>query len=176
MPIRSHKMERTTLTFGDCDANAQSPINITGSTADNSLNALAITYEASLIILINNSHAIEFEYEAGSSIELNGTAYELKQFHFHEQSEHTIDGKRYPLAVHLVHQSEAGAYVVIGVLFKAGSESSFLANFSDNLPAIKDEEYHVSDTLNAIDLIPVNAGYYNYRGSLTTPPCSETVN
>lgn len=164
------------LCYGDCDANAQSPINITGATADNSLNPLAMTYEPSPIMLINNGHAIEFEYEAGSSIDVNGTTYELKQFHFHGQSEHTINGKRYPLEVHLVHQSEAGDYVVVGVLFEAGSESSFLANFSDNLPAIKGEEYITSDTLDAIDLIPANAGYYNYQGSLTTPPCSETVN
>lgn len=173
---QANKPEFWGLCYGDCDANAQSPIDITGATADNSLNALNMTYEESPIKLINNGHAIEFEYEAGSTIEVNGTTYELKQFHFHGQSEHTINGKRYPLEMHLVHKSEAGDYAVVGVLFETGSESAFLANFADHLPAIKDEKYEAGDSLNAIDLIPANAGYYNYSGSLTTPPCSETVN
>jgi carbonic anhydrase len=161
------------LCYGDCDLTAQSPINITGSVADSNLIALNTTYEESRINLTNNGHAIEFEYETGSSIEVEGKVFQLNQFHFHAQSEHTVDGTRYPLEMHMVHQAADGDLVVVSVLFEVGAENDFLANFSDNLPISEGDTYNPTDVINVGDLIPANAGYYTYTGSLTTPPCSE---
>jgi len=44
----------------------------------------------------------------------------LKQFHFHHPSEHTIDGKAYPLEMHFVHAAPDGDLAVVGVLFEEG--------------------------------------------------------
>ena len=51
-------------------------------------------------------------------------AYDLLQFHFHwgyndyQGSEHTIDGHKYPLEMHLVHKSKDGRLTVLGFMFK----------------------------------------------------------
>jgi carbonic anhydrase len=44
--------------------------------------------------------------------------YNFLQFHFHSPSEHTLDGKQYPLEVHFVHQKVgASDLAVFGMLF-----------------------------------------------------------
>ena len=39
-----------------------------------------------------------------NSIEIDETLYYLKQFDFHAPSEHTLNGKTYPLELQLVHK------------------------------------------------------------------------
>ncbi len=118
---------------------------------------------------------MQFNYEASSTMDLNGVDYNLLQFHFHTGSEHTINGTQYPMEVHLVHQNDAGELAVVGIMFEEGNENAFLKNFSDNLPAAKDDNYSSTTKVNAGDLIPSTGGYFTYSGSLTTPPCSEIV-
>jgi carbonic anhydrase len=49
---------------------------------------------------------------------VDGDQYNFAQFHFHSPSEHTINGKQYPLEVHFVHQKAGGtALSVFGMLF-----------------------------------------------------------
>lgn len=55
--------------------------------------------------------------------------FELLQFHFHTGSEHTINGVRYDLCMHMVHATDAEIarpYAVIGLLFEEGNENTFL--------------------------------------------------
>jgi hypothetical protein len=40
-----------------------------------------------------------------SGCQLIGTSFDLKQFHFHTPSEHTVDGDYFPLEMHLVHEA-----------------------------------------------------------------------
>jgi len=41
----------------------------------------------------------------GAKTTVNGKEFELKQFHFHTPSEHTIDGEYFPLEMHMVHEA-----------------------------------------------------------------------
>ncbi len=159
----------------DCSGNIQSPINITGATADATLTDLETHYEAVPIEVINNGHTIEFEYEAGSKLTLFGADYELLQFHFHAGSEHTINGTQFPLEIHLVHKKSATELAVIGIMCEVGAENDFLKSFTDNLPAATNDHFSSATTVNLGDLLPNSTGYYTYGGSLTTPPCSEAV-
>ncbi len=162
--------------YGTCGGNHQSPIDITGAVANSALDAIDVDYNNAPIDLVNNGRAIQFNYTPGGTLKLPEGNFELLQFHFHSSSEHTVDGVRFPLEAHLVHEDDAtGNLAVISVLFKEGNENTFLANFSDNLPASADDTFTSNDMLNVADLLPVNASYYTYGGSLTTPPCSETV-
>ena len=68
--------------YAECSGSAQSPVNIAGATVDASLTALDLQYEDVPDQLINNGHTIEFEYEAGSTLNLNGMVFNLLQFHF----------------------------------------------------------------------------------------------
>jgi len=161
--------------FADCGGTAQSPVALTGDPADSSPNTLETHYEEVPIDLINNGHTVEFEYETGSKLTYGGDDYSLLQFHFHTMSEHTINGTRYPMEAHLVHQNSTGGLVVIGIMIEEGAENPFLKNFSDNLPAAAGFDYHSSGKVTVGDLIPSHGGYFTYSGSLTTPPCSEIV-
>jgi len=123
--------------------------------------------------LENNGHSIQFDYDAGSTVNVNGEEFELLQFHFHALSEHTVAGQQFPLEAHLVHQNTAGALAVVSVLFEAGNDNPFLSNFTDNLPQSEGESFTAADMVNVENILPADTGYYTYDGSLTTPPCSE---
>jgi carbonic anhydrase len=159
----------------DCGGSTQSPVNISGATADATLTALELNYQPAPINVEYNGHTVEFTYAAGSTLTLGGVEYELEQFHFHTLSEHTLNGQHYPMEIHLVHQSDAGAKAVVSILVTEGAENPFLANFSDNYPTEENAPYVTSDMVNVAELLPADAAYYSYSGSLTTPPCSEMV-
>jgi carbonic anhydrase len=97
------------------------------------------------------------------------------QFHFHTPSEHTIDGRSYPLEMHLVHADDQGRLAVLGVLFEVGEAHPGLAALAANLPAPHETTTVDGATINADALLPADLGYVRYDGSLTTPPCSEGV-
>jgi len=163
------------LCNADCGGNSQSPINIAGTTVDANLTALATNYQDVPINLFNNGRTVEFTYQAGSALTVDGVEYGLAQFHFHTLSEHTVDGDHFPMEIHLVHQSADGSLAVVSVLVKEGAENAFLKNFSDDYPATTVDVYQTTDMVNIADLLPSDMSYYTYSGSLTTPPCSEMV-
>lgn len=152
----------------------QSPVDLSGENATD-LPDITFNYQPSALNILNNGHTIQVNYDPGSTIEVAGTTYELKQFHFHVHSEHTIDGKAYPLEMHLVHQSAEGHLAVVGVMAEAGATNDPLAAVWENAPTAADETVHVDAMINAADLLPTDYIYFGYSGSLTTPPCSEGV-
>ena len=164
-------------TFATCSTGVeQSPIDIPASATVNPAD-IVFNYNPTALTISNNGHAIKVDYDAGSSIEVNGTTYNLLQFHFHALSEHTIDGNYAPVEMHLVHQSDAGEFAVVGVMLNEGSENTAYAPVWDNLPAVEgDPEAIAATTVNAADLLPAEQTYYRYNGSFTTPPCTEGVN
>jgi carbonic anhydrase len=153
---------------------AQSPIDISAPKS-HSLPSLALHYQETRISVVNNGHTIEVAYDPGSSLDIEGTRYQLIQFHFHTPSEHTIGGKHVPAELHLVHRSGDGRLAVIGVLMQAGPENTALAPLWNHLPPAEGPAQRVNARINAQDLVPPQHTSYRYDGSLTTPPCSEGV-
>ena len=155
---------------------AQSPIDIkTASLTDEELPAINVSYSATPLTVINSGYGVKVNYAAGSSITVGGKSYDLLQFHFHTPSEHTIDGKAFEMVAHLVHKAADGQLGVIGVLFEAGAENAVIGKVFDNLPAKGEEKAVAGESINVADILPSDLAYYNYSGSLTTPPCSEGV-
>ena len=96
------------------------------------------------------------------------------QFHFHAPSEHSVDGKLYDLEVHFVHlYKESGDLgAVIGIFFDKEEGGDYESEFLNNLWDGGDEVViQVESFLRNVDF----SEYWNYPGSLTTPPCTEGI-
>lgn len=163
--------------FSDCGGKAQSPIDIVtkNSTKGAELVVPKFSYGKSKVAIINNSHTVQFNVSGENMVNLNGKDYKLLQFHYHALSEHTVDGEYFPIEVHFVHQHSATDFAVLGVLFKEGKENELFKKYLDKFPTSKGE-YKSEDMIDLLSLFPADKSYYNYKGSLTTPPCSEVVN
>ncbi|HNP29077.1 MAG TPA: carbonic anhydrase family protein [Nitrospirales bacterium] len=161
----------------------QSPIDVKTSQDLESQSSLVFHYQSSPVHIVNNGHTVQVNYKAGSVVQFNGQEYELRQFHFHDPSEHHIDGKSFPGEMHLVHQSRSGHLLVIGVLIQIGEQHPLLdqagkwveQKLGHRIP-IEGEDIRSGLVLNVKDLLPNDTNhFYSYHGSLTTPPCSEGV-
>lgn len=162
-------------TYFACDGNAQSPINIDTKTAvSSSTNNLELNYNNSNVDVINNGHTEEFLISKGNTLTFNNKVYELKQFHMHTPSEHTVNGKHFPLELHFVNKAKDDTYAVISLLVSEGKESPLLAKYLQNFPK-EEGEFANNDMLNITTVLPSTTHFYNYKGSFTTPPCTEAV-
>ncbi|CAO2839479.1 unnamed protein product [Amaranthus hypochondriacus] len=129
--------------------------------------------------IINIDHSIELEWNEknNSKIQINNTHYFLLNVHWHSPSEHALNGIRYALEAHFVHQSVDNKTAVIAFLYKFGLPDPFLSSIEDKIrQKISNETAEVKG--GTIDPSTVRMGclqYYKYIGSLTTPPCSEPV-
>lgn len=165
---------KLTPEFGQCAGSNQSPVDLSGL-VEAKLAPLVLHYQAGGNTVVNNGHTVQVGYAPGSTLQLDGTRFELKQFHFHAPSENLIEGKSYPLEGHLVHVSDKGEIAVVAVMFEAGKANPVLAAAWSVLPAKVGEIQALKAPLSAEQLLPENRDYYRFSGSLTTPPCSEGV-
>lgn len=156
----------------------QSPIDIT-KTQKAKLSRIAFNYKTGPREIINNGHSVQVNMRKGNSILVSGKRYYLKQIHFHAPSEHLIDGKPADMVAHFVHKAGDGQIAVVAVMMNGCLENSTLGNLWKKLPTKAGGKRKFSKKLakwiKVVKLIPKNRGYYTYRGSLTTPPCTEDV-
>jgi carbonic anhydrase len=155
----------------------QSPIDLTGARPA-TLPRLALAYEAARLKAENNGHSVEVAYPPGSTVEIGGDRYELHQFHYHAPSEHRVAGRSLPLEFHFVNVGEDGRIAVLGVLVEAGRHNDAFAGLARALPDREGETVDVPGAVDAASLLPrrpQTAPRWSYRGSLTTPPCSQGV-
>ena len=165
--------------------NEQSPIDIRDSSVAR-LPVLTARYQRSdEITVITNGHTLEVEVqEVNELLVADEKQCELTQFHFHSRSEHNVGGVSFPMEAHLVHQCDDQGLLVIGVMlnYLEGEPNRALGAALENAARDQDGNF-VEDEMttpgvrySAKDLLPRSLSrYFNYPGSLTTPPCSETV-
>jgi len=126
--------------------------------------------------IVNNGHTIQIDTVGSGVLVIGKERYVLQQFHFHTPSEHTVDGRSYPLEAHFVHKTANGKLAVVGLLFEEGAENPALTPYWSRLP--KSAGPAVDLGKGGVDIgkvLPASQDVYRYAGSLTTPPCSEGV-
>nr|AFV46144.1 cytoplasmic carbonic anydrase [Portunus trituberculatus] len=180
----------------------QSPITIKrrGCPEDSRLSKMRAAYaDIRISELSNSGHSWKAQIGSGRSSlrggPLGDDEYVLEQFHPHwgktneRGSEHTIDGTCYPAELHLVHWNKSkfssfaqaaaseGGLAVLGMFLAVGQEHPEMSKICNLLPFInyKGQAITVTDAVRPETFLPKNGSYYTYSGSLTTPPCYESV-
>ncbi|KAF5293187.1 hypothetical protein FQA39_LY13655 [Lamprigera yunnana] len=135
-------------------------------------------------ISLTAKHAFPLEISSG----VLNVPYKFEQLHFHWGehndigSEHKINGYSYPLEMHVVHSQRArndtDELVVVAYFFKVTSTyNNELQNLLDALLVSAKEKYTnvVVKPFALARILPADFSYFTYKGSLTTPPYSESV-
>ncbi len=167
---------------GICGGKNQSPINIIHADASIGKSGLLesdIHYPNITTIdhIINNGHSIQYNFKGNDNyVNFKNKRYNLVQFHFHAPSEHTINGIRFPLVMHMVHVNEDKEFVVFGVLFQEGKRDESFGFLESYLPIKPGETKEINKPYDFSKDLPSSLEHFYYKGSLTTPPCTETVN
>ncbi|XP_061461072.1 carbonic anhydrase 4 isoform X2 [Rhineura floridana] len=197
--------------FDNCGKSQQSPINILTSKATYKSDLKPFKFEKydteqdKKWTVRNNGHTVQVDLDGSAKIESGGLLgkYKAMQFHFHwgynegrgerskasPGSEHSIDGERYAMELHIVHMKETfndlnealskNGVAVLGFFIKVGKENRYYKPFISKLNNVtcKGNQTEMEALcLNA--LIPTNTDltrFYRYNGSLTTPSCNEGV-
>jgi carbonic anhydrase len=166
------------LDFNACAVGKrQSPINIEdGATLQGPAEPIQFGYAPSNASVVNNGHTIQVDVQGENSITVRGSNYRLLQFHFHTPSEEQINFKRYPMVAHLVHKNAEGQLAVVAVLLEQGAANALIDRVWTYMPLDANDRVRMpQESLNLADLLPKDQRYYQFMGSLTTPPCTEGV-
>ncbi len=155
----------------------QSPINIEdGNTLQGPAEPVQFAYQPSNGTVVNNGHTIQVDVQGDNSITVRGSNYRLLQFHFHTPSEEQLNFKRFPMVAHLVHKNNEGQLAVVAVLLDEGASNPMIDKVWTYMPLDTGDRVRMPQgLLNVSELLPTDQRYYQFMGSLTTPPCSEGV-
>ncbi|XP_063077138.1 carbonic anhydrase 4-like [Engraulis encrasicolus] len=196
--------------FPRCGGEEQSPINIDTKTVNSlkALNSFQMTgFEKKDVMkrLSNNGHSVTCELESGA-VNISGGGlhgkYMAAQFHFHwgrtdlmhfPGSEHSIDGHRLPIEMHIVSlkeglnmtevKNDSSGLAVLGFFIDEGNGTADQIQAWDTFTKLITNVSSTGDNVDMSLSLSINdllgslnmKDYYRYNGSLTTPTCDEVV-
>jgi carbonic anhydrase len=155
----------------------QSPVHIqeTG-TLQGPAEPLQFNYRASGGSVVNNGHTIQVDLEPGNTLSVRGSTYQLLQFHFHHPAEEKVNYKGFSMVAHLVHKNDEGQLAVVAVLIDPGAANDLVHKVWTHMPLDSGDRVRLpAGLIDMNTLLPTDQRYYQFMGSLTTPPCTEGV-
>ncbi|XP_033898560.2 carbonic anhydrase 6-like isoform X2 [Acipenser ruthenus] len=191
--------------FPDCAKNHQSPVNIERKKVRHNITLRPLELSGfegqqdSKFLMKNTGHSVQIDLPPTMAITKGlPSRYTATQMHLHwggmnleaSGSEHTIDGMRYMAELHIVHynsdkyasfaeaKDKADGLAVLAFIYEDGHfENTYYSDFIANLEKIQftDQSTYIS-SLNVRAMLPENlSNFFRYQGSLTTPPCYESI-
>eukprot|EP01040_Poterioochromonas_malhamensis_P012424 gene12424-13587_t len=176
---------------------AQTPIDISNVLIQSNLSQPALTAVGGgckTWVQFSTNYTFEVAFQDSGHVcnnlqlTYNSQVYTMQQIHFHTPSEHTVGGGYFSGEAHMVHKNSAGDLLVLGVFLQAAaneledSNNTFFQTlweigegetFTGEEVIVSSSDGHILNPYNG--LIPGRFSNYRYRGSLTTPPCTEGV-
>jgi len=161
---------------------AQSPINIETMTlvpASGKLRANYVPLQERYVL--NTGHNLECVGDFGTLTLADGREFAARQFHLHSPSEHEINGLLSAMELHLVHTAVGGdgepRLAVVAVLFKIGLVKNPCIEkiMRKGVPLAGCQRPVGEVDFASCFKRELQGPSYSYRGSLTTPPCTEGV-
>ncbi|KAJ6653671.1 hypothetical protein lerEdw1_008797 [Lerista edwardsae] len=182
------------LVNNNCGKSRQSPINILTSKVQYNWELMPFcfknydTEQKSNWTITNNGHSVQVTLDQSATVSKGGLTgtYKAVQFHFHwgnndsqgtaptvsSGSEHSIDGERYAMELHIVHIKNEFVSVAEALSKQGVAVLGFFIKVRKGCNEAKMAPLPLSA------LIPKKedlTSYYRYTGSLTTPDCYEDV-
>ena len=152
----------------------QSPIDIVAPIPAQ-LGPLVFGWTTRPTTIVNNGHTIRLDFTPGSTLQTSSGRFTLAQFHFHHPAEHLINGKSSAMELHFVHSTADRNAAVVGVLMVPGKSNATFHKIVQMMPTSPGEPVKADTGIDPNDLLPAKHDYFRYEGSLTTPPCDESV-
>lgn len=155
----------------------QSPVHIQDtSTLQGPAEPLQFDYRPTGGSVVNNGHTIQVDLEPGNTLSVRGSTYQLLQFHFHHPAEEKVNHKGFSMVAHLVHKNDEGQLAVVAVLIDPGSANELVHKVWTHMPLDSGDRVRLpAGLIDMNTLLPTDQRYYQFMGSLTTPPCTEGV-
>ena len=119
----------------------QSPIDIqTATTNKLGLPALSIQYVDGPTRFRSINHTLQATMSryTANYINIDDKIYYLKQLDFHAPSEHTLNGRTYPLELQLVHKNQHGDIAIVAVMFDIDEPNQAIQNLWESFPTMTD--------------------------------------
>ncbi|KZP22736.1 carbonic anhydrase [Athelia psychrophila] len=178
-PLNWHNLNANNSLCGN--GTNQSPIllNTTSSLAPSGSITLAVPPAKNVVF---ENLGTNVEVIMNGTLQAGNAAWNLAQFHFHTPSEHRVNFVHYESEMHFVFTAADGSakITVLAFLIQIGPNTSypFLEDIFSYLPSIPNAGQ--TTQVPTVDMGGFvsdanKMSYYQYTGSLTTPPCSEGV-
>ena len=131
--------------------------------------------------MVYDYHKLQVDYDKGEFLYKNDnytTNWRSLQFHFHAPAEHHLDGYEYEVELHIVFKNvdDPNSLLVTGILLTADSDAE-RNEFIDNLKleGITEGVHQRNVLIDGLYEKFSDGSTFNYKGSLTTPPWTESV-
>lgn len=140
---------------------------------------LQLNWGRAAVTLSNTGHSVAVAPESVIETTVRSNTYTLQECHFRVGSEHTLGSEQQAMETQCVHVKQAVGgtqHGVVGILWKLGDTwNPFLASIEDFLPQQSGAPAEATINFDLLFDDQDNTKYWNYAGSLTTPPCTEEV-